>query len=130
MCLWDAQFNAHIVQNPRAVALTTSWAEILPANPLRVGLYITADTANRSFWWPDERTGSTGTGIILSANGDQPIHFFLAQHGRMPGRVWYARIATAGATVFIVEQFIPAWLAQRIQQRQKLDEDEWQRTQQ
>lgn len=93
---------------PRLVSVPTSWGEILPVNPLRALLVVTAATSADVAWWPESRSDSNVTGFLTDSSMTRPLEFSFAEHGNLVWGPWHAiTAAVAAQDHYIVEAFAP-----------------------
>lgn len=91
------EFNFHEV----TLNAFASWTQLVPANPKRAYLLITANGSNSIFFAPSIAASGGATGIPLS--GGQVMEFSWLIHGYLPTLAWYVFGSAAGSPVYALE---------------------------
>ena len=114
MCLGDARLNRFIANRNVTVNFGTTFGQILPRNPLRVGLLVPAST-NDVYVWFGVAPATTTQGILIDSATWEGSYFSYRTHGTMVGMEVFGRTATAALDIVLIEQLIPGEIWERLE---------------
>jgi hypothetical protein len=104
MCLGDVRLMPWVVGRDVVATLSTTYDQVLPANPTRVGLLVSNPTSDALMLWLSDSQPGGNAGIYLSATGSPLIPLTYHDLGRVIQRPVWMR-STAGTPTVLVTEF-------------------------